>query len=70
LAYYTLHFQDAFKNTWEMVSAAPCNLVWVNIMPKGIRVMNQNGHLPAEPLEIPLELPERLVTEIAPILGK
>ena len=62
LAYYKAHLHSEFGASWNRIIQAvgnppPCKLVWVNLAPDAIRVMNVDGVAQEPPTEFPLSLP-------------
>jgi hypothetical protein len=62
LAYYEAGLHDYLKATWERIvkefgHEPPCHLVWVNLRPEVLEVMNVNGEKPHETIRFQLELP-------------
>ncbi|MBI1918439.1 MAG: hypothetical protein HYS12_27425 [Planctomycetes bacterium] len=62
LAYYETGLHRELTAAWERVVAAfpsppACKLVWVNLTPTMLKMMNSNGRPPAEPIEFSLKLP-------------
>ena len=62
LAYYEDGLHRYLKATWGRIVDAsghvpPCHLVWINLAPDALEVMNINGEKVAEPVRFGLELP-------------
>ncbi len=62
LVYYEAGLHSYLKATWGRIVDAfgatpPCHLVWVNLTPESIEVMNVDGEKPAQPTRFQLDLP-------------